>query len=71
MTKQEYKTYRRSMRDNGVNYTITHASKFVGWTLAKLDVLANMVDLLAWRAWWINQPDTSRKNIIKLTSFIL
>jgi hypothetical protein len=71
MTKQEYKTYRRSMRDNGANYTISHAPKFDSWTLAKLDILANMQDLLELRVRWLANPDTNPKNIIKLTSFIL
>ena len=71
MTKQEYKTYRRSMRDNGANYTISHAPKFDSWILAKLDILANMQDLLELRVRWLANPDTNPKNIIKLTSFIL
>jgi hypothetical protein len=71
MNKQQYREYRRSMRDNGVQYTIDHAPTMVGYTLARLDVLANLGDLLEWRVWWMNQPDTSRANIIKLTSPIL
>ena len=71
MNKTQYRTHRRSIRDNGLQYTINHADKPTGYQLAKLDILANMPDLLAWRVRWLAQPDTSRKNIIKLTSPIL
>ena len=71
MTKHEYKTYRRSIRDNGVSYTISHAPTVDGWALAKLDILANLQDLLELRVRWLANPDTNAKNIIKLTSFIL
>lgn len=68
MNRQTYQTYQRSIRDNGLRHTIAHAPILDGYKLAKLDILANMVDLLEWRVKWLNQPDTSRKNIIKLTS---
>jgi hypothetical protein len=68
MDRKTYQAYRRSIRDNGLRYTLAHAPKLDGWTLAKLDILANMQDMLAWRVRWIAQPDTSRANIIKLTS---
>lgn len=71
MTRTEYRTHLRSIRDNGLQYTINHADKLAGYQLAKLDILANLPDLLAWRVRWLAQPDTSRKNIIKLTSPIL
>jgi hypothetical protein len=71
MNKQQYKAYRRSMRDNGTNYTIEHAPKYDGWTLARLDILANTPDLLEWRVRWLGNPDTNAKNIIKLTSPLL
>jgi hypothetical protein len=71
MTKTDYQAHRRSIRDNGLQYTINHADKLTGYQLAKLDILANQPDLLAWRVRWLAQPDTTRKNIIKLTSFIL
>jgi hypothetical protein len=70
MDKQTYQTYQRSIRDNGLRHTIAHAPILDGYKLAKLDILANMVDLLEWRVKWLNQPDTSRKNIIKLTSHL-
>jgi hypothetical protein len=71
MDRQTYQTYRRSIRDNGLSYTLRHAPKLDGYTLAKLDILAHMQDMLAWRVRWLAQPDTSRANIIKLTSPIL
>lgn len=71
MTRTEYRAHMRSIKDNGLQYTIDHADKVTGYTLAKLDILANLEDLLAWRVRWIAQPDTTRKNIIKLTSPLL
>jgi hypothetical protein len=68
MTKTEYRTHLRSIRDNGLQYTIDHTDKLTGYQLAKLDIIAKRLDLLAMRVRWIAQPDTSRKNIIKLTS---
>lgn len=71
MTRTQYRIYRRSIRDNGLSYTLRHAPKLDGYTLAKLDILSNQVDLLAWRVEWIAKPDSTRANIIRLTSPIL
>lgn len=71
MNRTEYRAHLRSIKDNGLQHTIDHADKITGYTLAKLDILAHQVDLLDWRVQWLDQPDTSRKNIIKLTSPIL
>ena len=71
MTKTQYRMHLRSIRDNGLQYTIDHVDKMTGYKLAKLDILANQPDLLAWRVQWLASPDTSPKNIIKLTSPIL
>jgi len=68
MNKATYRAHRRSIRDNGLQYTINHADKLTGYQLAKLDILANRPDLLEWRVRWLAQPDTSRLNILKLTS---
>jgi len=68
MNKKTYLEYRRSIKDNGLRYTLAHAPKLDGYALAKLDILYNMEDLLAWRVRWMNQPDTTRLNILKLTS---
>jgi hypothetical protein len=71
MTKSEYLAYRRDIKDNGLKYVLSHCSKADSYTLVKLDILANMVDLLAWRVQWISYPDTTKKNIIKLTSIVI
>lgn len=71
MNRNTYFSYRRSVRDNGLNYTLEHAPKLDGYKLVKLDLIAHSVDLLAWRVQWINNPDTTRAKIIKLTSPIL
>jgi hypothetical protein len=71
MTRTQYNQHRRSIRDNGLNYTLAHASIGDTYTLAKLDLLANRPDLLAWRAAWIVQSDTTRANVIRLTSPLL
>ena len=68
MNRNTYNAYRRNIRANGLTYTLRHAPTVDGWTLAKLDLIANMQDLLALRARWIAQPDTTRANIIRLTS---
>jgi hypothetical protein len=68
MTRTQYLQHRRSIRDNGIRYTLANVSVGDSYTLAKLDLLANMQDMLVWRVRWINQPDTTRANIIKLTS---
>jgi hypothetical protein len=70
MTRTQYRAYRRSIRDNGLAYTLRHAPKPDGYMLAKLDIIASMQDMLAWRVRWINQPDTTRGNVIRLTSTI-
>jgi hypothetical protein len=68
MNKATYKAYQRSIKDNGLRYTLAHAPKLDGYALAKLDILYNMEDPLEWRVRWLNQPDTTRLNILKLTS---
>ena len=71
MTRTQYIQHRRNIRDNGLNYVLSRVNKLDSYTLAKLDIHANMIDLLAWRVRWINNPDTTRAKIIKLTSPIL
>ena len=71
MTKTQYRMHLRSIKDNGLQYTIDHVDTMTGYKLAKLDILANQPDLLDWRVKWLASPDTSPKNIIKLTSTIL
>ena len=71
MTRTQYKLHQRCIRDNGLRYTLANVSVGDSLTLAKLDLLANMQDMLEWRVRWINNPDTTRANIIKLTSPLL
>jgi len=68
MDKITYLKYKRSIKDNGLRYTLAHAPKVDGYALAKLDILYNMEDPLAWRVRWMKQPDTTTLNILKLTS---
>lgn len=68
MTRTEYRAHLRSIKENGLQYTINHTDKATGYKLAKLDILANQEDLLALRVRWIKQSDSTRKNVIKLTS---
>jgi hypothetical protein len=71
MTRTQYKLHQRCIRDNGLRYTLEHVSVGDSYTLAKLHLLANMDDMLAWRVRWINQSDTTRANVIRLTSPLL
>ena len=71
MTRTQYKLHQRCIRNNGLRYTLANVSVGDSYTLAKLDLLAHMQDMLEWRVRWINNPDTTRANIIKLTSPLL
>ena len=70
MTRNDYAAYRRSVRDNGLSYTLRHAPARDGAALTKLDTLARAEDMLAWRVQWLSCPDTDCGSIIRLTSFI-
>jgi hypothetical protein len=70
MNKKEYKDYLRSMKDNGSAHTIRHAKECHKNDLRRIDncrIDWFYADLLAWRARWLSKPDTTTKNIIKLT----
>lgn len=71
MNRTQYTQHRRSIRDNGIRYTLAHVNVPDSYILAKLDILAHQDDLLAWRARWITQSDTTRANVIRLTSPLL
>ena len=71
MTRTQYKLHQRCIRDNGLRYTLAHVSVGDSLTLAKLQLLANMEDMLEWRQRWINQRETTRANVIRLTSPLL
>lgn len=74
MFKQEYKSYLRSFKDNGVAHTIKHAHPAHKMQLVFIDMDRTDYeydDLLAWRVRWLANPDTTAANIIKLTSPVL
>lgn len=71
MNRTQYKLHQRCIRDNGLRYTLAHVSVGDSLTLAKLHLLANMEDMLEWRVRWINQRETTRANVIRLTSPLL
>ena len=71
MTRTQYKLHQRCIRDNGLRYTLANVSVGDSYTLAKLHLLANMEDMLEWRQRWINQRETTRANVIRLTSPLL
>jgi len=71
MTRTQYKLHQRCIRDNGLRYTLANVSVGDSLTLAKLQLLANMEDMLEWRQRWINQRETTRANVIRLTSPLL
>jgi hypothetical protein len=71
MTRTQYKLHQRCIRDNGLRYTLAHVSASDSLTLSKLQLLANMEDMLEWRQRWINQRETTRANVIRLTSPLL
>ena len=72
MTRTQYKLHQRCIRDNGLRYTLANVSVGDSYTLAKLDLLANMDDMLEWRQRWVKKSDgTTRANVIRLTSPLL
>ena len=71
MNRTQYTQHQRNIRDNGIRYVLAHVSLHESYILAKLDILAHQDDLLAWRARWITQSDTTRANVIRLTSPLL
>jgi len=71
MTRTQYKLHQRCIRDNGLRYTLANVSVNDSIALTKLYILANREDMLAWRQRWINQRETTRANVIRLTSPLL
>jgi hypothetical protein len=71
MNRTQYNQHRRNIRDNGIRYVLTHVNDSEALTLAKLDIHAHREDLLAWRARWINQSDSTPASVIRLTSPLL
>ena len=71
MNRTQYTQHQRNIRDNGLRYVLEHVSLHESYILAKLDILANQDDLLALRARWINQTDSTPASVIRLTSPLL
>ena len=70
MDKNTYRTYHRSIRDNGYRHTLSHALLGDVTALQAAWNASRGTDMLAWRQAWLANPDTSRANIIRLTSII-
>ena len=74
MNKAKFLQVRESIRDNGLRYTSSHAMD-----MSDIDALSicdsiqgimSQIDWLEMRSKWLKNPDTTKSNIIKLTSFI-
>jgi hypothetical protein len=71
MKKTQYRTHLKSVKGNGLLYTLNHTPNADKDILQKIHAMQMTVDFLQWRQEWFANPlDTSKKNIIKLTSTI-
>jgi hypothetical protein len=71
MNKTQYRTHLKSVKNNGLLYTLNHIQNADKDILQKIHSIQMSVDFLTWRKEWFANPlDTSKKNIIKLTSTI-
>jgi len=69
MNRTQYQAARRSVRDNGHRYTVSHTDAETAETLQRLHDADNAPDWLTMRQQWAQQPDgTTAANILKLTS---
>lgn len=68
MNRTEYRTTRRSIRDNGARYTIHHAHADTRDTLQRLHEIGAQLDHLMQRQQWAAKPDTTPANIVRLTT---
>ena len=68
MTRDEYKALSQSTRDNGHHYTISHADEAMRADLQRLHEIGRALDHLLERQRWMNNPDTTPANIIRLTT---
>ena len=68
MNRTQYRTTRRSTRDNGHRYTISHAQAETRETLQRLHDIGQQLDHLLERQQWAANPDTSAANIVRLTT---
>lgn len=71
MNRSQYRTARRSIRDNGQRYSEAHATtQDERDTFKRLRLIDKQTDHLAERVRWMNNPDTVPANIIRLTTTI-
>ena len=74
MNKAKFLQVRESIRGNGLRYTAAHAMDINDIdTLSICDSIQNIISQIDWldmRFKWVKNPDTTKANIIKLTSFI-
>jgi hypothetical protein len=74
MNKAKFLQVRESIRDNGIRYTAAHAMDINDIdSLSICDSIQNIMSQTDWlnmRFKWMKNPDTTKSNIIKLTSFI-
>lgn len=68
MNRTQYRTARRSTRDNGHAYTIHHAHADSRATLQRLHDIGAQLDHLLERQRWAANPDTTPANIVRLTT---
>lgn len=68
MNRTQYRTALRSIKDNGQRYTERHAqTEELRASLERLQTIGTQLDHLQERARWMQNPDTTQANIIKLT----
>lgn len=68
MNRTQYRTARRSIRDNGARYTIRHAHEDSRASLERLHDIGQQIDHLLERQQWAAKPDTTAANIVRLTT---
>lgn len=67
--RAQYRAARRSARDNGHRYAVSHADAKTAEALQRLHDAESAPDWLTMRQQWAQQPDgTTPANIVKLTS---
>ena len=68
MNRTQYRTARRSIRDNGERHTIRHAHEDSRASLERLHDIGQQIDHLLERQRWAANPDTTAANIVRLTT---
>ena len=68
MNRKQYNAAQRSIKDNGHNYTISHADAESRADLQRLREIGAALDHLLERQRWMQNPDTTPANIIRLTT---